>query len=115
MEEEKSKKVDKEWKNKVEGEKIEKKGEGEESEEPKLPPANFNTFITSMAMQTYLFLGEISNPITNKKETNLEQAKYTIDILLVMKEKTKGNLSSEEDKLLEDILADLQMRYVKKT
>jgi hypothetical protein len=56
-------------------------------------------------------LGKIVNPATNKVEKNLEQARNTIDLLRMLKEKTKGNLSSEETGLIEQIILNLQLNY----
>jgi len=57
-------------------------------------------------------LGKIVNPLTNKAEVNLEGAQISIDMLSVLKEKTKGNLDKDEEKILNDILSSLQMNYV---
>ena len=57
-------------------------------------------------------LGQIENPLTKKKETDLNQARYTIDILRILKDKTKGNLTEAEDKHLQNALYNLQMSYV---
>jgi hypothetical protein len=57
----------------------------------------------------------VENPLTKKKEKNLAMAKLTIDILGILKDKTKGNLECEEEKLLEELIYDLKMNYVKET
>ena len=59
-------------------------------------------------------LGEISDPQTNEKNEDLVLAKHTIDTLRLLEEKTKGNLTGEEQDLLKHALYDLQMRYVAK-
>lgn len=74
---------------------------------------SFSTFILSLNTAALVHLGEIPDPITQKKQTNLFLAKQTIDTLEMLKEKTKGNLSVEEEKLLESILFDLKLKYVK--
>ena len=88
------KNVDEGWKDSVEKEK------GEQAEnvkgETQTFQANFNTLISSMAMEALILLGELPNPITKKKEELLDQAKYLIDTILVLKEKTKGNLAAED-------------------
>jgi len=58
-------------------------------------------------------LGEIQDPFTKKSTKNLPLAKQTIDLISMLKEKTKGNLSPEEEKVTEYVLYDLRMRYVK--
>ncbi len=57
-------------------------------------------------------MGKLPNPISQKTETNLEQAKFSVDILDMIKGKTKGNLSSEEEGLLEHVLYELRMNYL---
>ena len=63
----------------------------------------------STAMQG---MGKIKNPVTDKIEENLEQARQAIDMLEMLKEKTKGNLSEELNKLMESILTNLRLNYV---
>jgi len=105
------KNTDEGWKESVEKEKEKVKNEGDF-----IPPeANFNFFITSIALQATIAMGVMENPATQKKEENLPQAKFLIDTLSVLKEKTKGNLSSEENNLLESVLYELRMQYVGKT
>lgn len=91
-----------------------KAGEKEEQfEEVPLPEINFATFVFSLSHSSMLHLGELEHPVTKKIEKNLPMAKQTIDILTMLKEKTKGNLTKEEEALIENILYDLRMRYVK--
>jgi len=99
--------------------KPEAKVEAEPKEQPKqeqakqeLPQIDFVTFILSLASSVQVHMGLMPNPGTGKQEKNLSLAKQTIDILGVLQEKTKGNLSPEEDKLLEGILYELRMKYV---
>jgi hypothetical protein len=73
---------------------------------------NFSTFILSLGSSVMLNFGEIPDPLTGKKEKNLPMAKQTIDILSLLQEKTKGNLAKDEEKLIENLLADLKMQYV---
>jgi len=54
----------------------------------------------------------LENPITKKIEKNLEQARFLIDTLAILKEKTKGNLTKEEEALLDDALFNLRLMYV---
>ena len=60
-----------------------------------------------------LHLGEVPDPITQNREKNLPLAQQTIDILGMLKEKTRGNLTSEEEKMMETLLTDLRWRYVR--
>jgi hypothetical protein len=84
-------------------------------EEMQLPEVNFSTFVFSLSSSALLHFGEIAEPSTGKKEKNLPMAKHTIDILGMLEEKTKGNLTHDEGQLLKNVLYDLRMRYVKET
>ncbi len=77
-----------------------------------LPEINFSTFVIGLSTQALMHLGEISNPMSGKVETDVPTAKQMIDILGLLKEKTRGNLNASEDRLMEDILFDLRMKYV---
>jgi uncharacterized protein DUF1844 len=78
-----------------------------------LPEINFATFIISLNASALLHLGAMEDPVSGKKVKNLPIGKQTIDILGMLEEKTKGNLSKEEENLLKNILYDLRMIYVK--
>ncbi len=73
---------------------------------------NFFTYMTSLGYQAMIFLGEIPNPMSGQTEKNLRQAKFIIDTLVMMKEKTKGNLTDQENAFLEGTLYELQMKFV---
>ena len=87
----------------------------EQKTEPKvhLPEINFPTFIFSLNASALVHLGLMEDPATGKKVKNLPMGKQTIDVLGMLEEKTKGNLSKEEKDLLKNILYDLRMFYVK--
>jgi Domain of unknown function (DUF1844) len=76
------------------------------------PEINFSTFVISLSTQALMHLGEIASPLTGKVETDIPVAKQMIDILGMLQEKTRGNLDSGEERLIEDILFDLRMKYV---
>ena len=89
-------------------------------EAPSAPEAavfevNFVNYVMGMAFQAMIFLGEVPNPMTNTTEKNPEQAKFIIDSLLMIREKTKGNLTSDEENLLNGSLYELQMKFVEGT
>ena len=84
-------------------------------EQTPLPKADFAFFCYSMGSQAMVHLGLVPNPISGKTELDLTQAKYTIDLLEMLKEKTEGNLSDEENKILMSLLFDLRMRYVERS
>ena len=111
MDEARDKNIDESWKGAVEKEK-----ERLKKEEEVIPPEpDFNFFVTTLALQASISLGQIPNPATTKKEENFTQAKFLIDTLSMLKEKTKGNLTKEEAELLENLLYDLRMQYISKT
>ena len=72
----------------------------------------FLQFLGGMAVQTLVHLGKMSNPVTNETKVDLPNARYSIDLLAILQEKTKGNLTSEEDAYLANVLRDLRMEYV---
>ncbi|MDQ1330547.1 MAG: hypothetical protein QG578_810, partial [Thermodesulfobacteriota bacterium] len=74
---------------------------------------NFPTFIMSLNASALVNLGILDNPATGKKEINLILAKQTIDILCMLEEKTRGNLTADEESMLKNILYDLRIIYVK--
>jgi len=73
----------------------------------------FSTFILSLNTAALVHLGEIPDPITNKKQVNLTLAKQTIETLEMLREKTKGNLSIDEEKLLQSIIYELKLKFLK--
>ena len=79
-----------------------------------LPQARFDLFVSGLAMEALIALGEMPHPTTRKQATDLRQAKYLIDLLGVLQEKTKGNISVDEERLLKDALYQLRMRYLSK-
>ena len=79
------------------------------------PQARFDLFASGLAMEALIALGDMPHPTTRKQTANLPQAKYLIDLLGVLEEKTKGNLVAEEEKLLTDMLYQLRMRYLAKS
>lgn len=77
--------------------------------------ASFTGFLSSLMAEALIFMGEIENPITKKKEVNLEHSKYIVDLISLLKDKTKGNLTAEEANSLDNVLYDLRMRYLAKS
>jgi|SRR5437870_6391604 len=75
-------------------------------------PVTFSTFVLGLSTQALLHLGEIPNPMTRVLERDLGAAKHVIDILGVLREKTRSNLEPGEESLLDSVLYDLRMRYV---
>ncbi|MBW1705338.1 MAG: DUF1844 domain-containing protein [Deltaproteobacteria bacterium] len=85
----------------------------EDTERPPLPEVNFSTLIFSLSSSTLFHFGEIADPQSGEKKKDLPLAKHAIDTIAMLKEKTKGNLTEEEQKFIDSVLNDLQWRYVK--
>ncbi|MDD5225481.1 MAG: DUF1844 domain-containing protein [bacterium] len=75
---------------------------------------DFAGFVLSLSTSVMIHLGEVPDPITRETVIELPLAQQTIDILAMIREKTKGNLTREEEMLLNDLLTDLRMRFVEK-
>lgn len=90
----------------------EPQGQGAPSDDAQEPVLDFFNYIASLGFQAMIFLGEMPNPITNQVDKNLKQAKFLIDTLSLLREKTSGNLSKEEAELLNGSIYELQLRYV---
>ena len=76
---------------------------------------DFSTFIMSLTSSAFYHLGDMPDPSTGKKEVNLPAVQQSIDMLIMLREKTKGNLKEDEKKLLEQLVYELQVKYVAKT
>lgn len=95
-------------------------GAGPEAAEPGgeeaggLPEARFDLFLSGLAVDALIGLGDMPHPVTKKPAVNLDHARYLIDLLGILAEKTKNNLTADEDRLLKDTLYQLRMRYLNK-
>ncbi len=125
------KKVDEDWKARVEKERsldeparpVAPAGPSQESKrDPKqretkqkeIPQTDFAYFLSSLSMQAMIALGDLPHPATGQLHMDLEQARYLVDTLGILQEKTQGNLTSDESRVLEELLYELRMRYVAK-
>ncbi|MEW5895271.1 MAG: DUF1844 domain-containing protein [Candidatus Omnitrophota bacterium] len=108
---EQEKKVDEGWKESAakEKEQVQTAYDQQHADQPEF---DFKTYVTSLAMQAVIFMGIIPNPLTEKVEKNIDQARMLIDTLVILREKTKGNLEKEEEDLLNTILYEVQMKFV---
>lgn len=79
-----------------------------------LPPANFMVLINSLALQALLYMGKLSDKVGEKDQSmvNMDLAKHHIDLIQVLEDKTKGNLTDDENKALAMTLHELRMQYV---
>jgi hypothetical protein len=84
--------------------------------DPKTPaPIDFYTFVLSLGSSAFVHLGDAPNPETGETSApNLPVAHQTIDILAMLREKTRGNLTPAEEKFLDNMLTDLRLRYVQR-
>lgn len=82
-------------------------------EDMPLPEVNFPTFILSLNASALMHLGAMEDPETGRPSKNLPMAKQTIDILSMLEEKTRGNLTKEEENMLKNILYDLRIAFVR--
>ncbi len=91
----------------------ERLGQGrEKARRGPLPEVTLSTFILSLVSSALVHLGDAPDPVSGQMIMDLELAKQTIDIISMLKDKTKGNLTDDEQKMMEQILYDLRMRYV---
>ena len=122
MSEEKKIIIDEDWKSQVEAEKKAFEEEAGEQESPaetasgaseaKMPPASLEMLVTSLATEALAALGQMPNPATNEVSTSPEHARYAIDMIEMLQQKTKGNLSSGEEDMFRDLLHQLRMLFI---
>ena len=74
--------------------------------------ANFSTLVLSIGSSAAMALGLAPNPMTNKTEKDFNLARFNIDLLRMLRDKTRGNLNPDEQKFIESIVTDLQMKFV---
>ena len=77
-----------------------------------LPPANFGVLVSSLVTQIFFALGAIQDPQAGEARVDLDLAKHHIDMLAVLEDKTKGNLSDEEKNMLDRGIYEARMQYV---
>jgi hypothetical protein len=83
--------------------------------EESLPGVDFATFVLSLSHSALVHMGEAPSPETGKVERELTLARQTIDVIAMLEEKTKGNLTGDEERMLGQILFDLRMRFVEQS
>ena len=72
----------------------------------------FNEFLMGIASSAFIYLGMVEHPATGRRQVDMQAAKETIDMLMMLQEKTKGNLSRGEEKFFNDLLSELKMQFV---
>jgi len=83
-----------------------------DDQKQELPQVDFGMLVMSLASSALVHLGEVHHPDSGEANANIPLAKQTIDILGMLRDKTRGNLTKEEGELLENLLLDLRMKYV---
>ncbi|MFP6612005.1 MAG: DUF1844 domain-containing protein [Pirellulales bacterium] len=110
--------IDEDWKEQVQSEKETAESAGEsDGADPQpaagaLPPAGLQTIVSMLASQAMLSLGTLPNPISGKQEVRLDEARHFIDLIEVLQEKTNGNCTADESKLMEGLLHELRMGFL---
>jgi len=124
MAEEKKIFIDEDWKSQVEAEKeqLEKKrqagaaGETASAQQQpgpgQMPPASFEMLLSTLATEAMVALGQLPHPATGTQQLNLDQAKFFVDTIDILEEKTKGNLDPQEERGLTELIHQLRMVYV---
>jgi hypothetical protein len=109
--------IDEDWKSQVEAEKEAMahetdKGPTQPTFPADLPPASFEMLVTTFASEAMVALGQVPNPFTNEHTLSWDHARYAIDMLQVLQDKTTGNLSTEEAAMIETLLHQLRLAFV---
>lgn len=111
--------IDEDWKSQAQAEKeaLERQvHQAEPQAKPEaaapMPPATLAVLLTTLATQALVSLGQIPHPVSGKPEVHLDEAKHFIDTLEMLDEKTKGNRTEEESRLLDNLLHELRMGFV---
>jgi hypothetical protein len=123
--------IDEDWKSQVQAEKeaagkqppatdpasktVAQAGESTEPDDIPMPPASFEMLLSTLVTEAMLALGQIPHPATGQPVFHPQQAKYIIDTLDMLREKTQGNLTPDEAQLLETLLHQLRMAFVQLT
>ena len=111
--------IDSDWKAEAQAEKeklaqqVESKGSGGAAPGPGgMPPATFETLVSTLVTQALFAMGAIADPRSGQRVQHMELARHHIDMLTLLEEKTKGNLSEEESKILTSSTYELRSRYI---
>lgn len=109
--------VDEDWKSQVEREREELEKTPEETDAAatapgQIPPATFATLVTSIGTQALMTLGQIADPATGQAIYHPDLARHHIDSLVVLQEKTEGNLAEDEKEMLDQFISELRQIFV---
>ncbi len=115
--------IDEDWKSQVQAEKEQAEkaksapattaaDEPPQANDPQMPPASFELLLTTLATEALVALGQVPHPATGKPQVQRNQAKFLIDTLDVLRDKTKGNLAAGEQQLLDSLLHQMRMVFI---
>jgi hypothetical protein len=118
--------IDEDWKSKVEAEKEEAakakpaatatpKAEGADASDlndPPMPPASFELLLTTLATEALVSLGQVPHPVTGKTQVQRNQAKFLIDTVDILRQKTAGNLTTSEQAVVDSLLHQMRLVFV---
>lgn len=116
--------VDEDWKKQVEAEREALQAEKAQGEEPqadargqaagagRMPPASFTMLLSTLATEAMVALGEIPHPATGQASIELDHARYCIDTLEMLQEKTQGNLTPQESQAMQSLLHQLRLAFI---
>jgi len=113
--------IDEDWKSQVEAEReqaAQAKAEpatnegASETTDPPMPPASFEMLLTTLATEALMALGQVPHPVTGKVEVKRNQAKFLIDTVDVLRQKTAGNLSNTEQQVIDSLLHQMRLVFV---
>ncbi|HVT28446.1 MAG TPA: DUF1844 domain-containing protein [Lacipirellulaceae bacterium] len=114
--------IDEDWKSQVQAEREQaakskpteaaKETASEEILDPPMPPASLELLLTTLATEALVAMGQVPHPVTGKSQTQRNQAKFLIDTVDVLREKTKGNLTTSEQQVLDSLLHQLRMVFI---
>ena len=116
--------IDEDWKSQVEAEREQvakakstpaapaESAAPSETTDPPMPPASFEMLLTTLATEALMALGQVPHPITGKVEVKRNQAKFLIDTVDVLRQKTAGNLSNAEQQVIDSLLHQMRMVFI---
>jgi hypothetical protein len=116
--------IDEDWKERVEAEKLQAQaepadksvatgeGDSQKAADFPMPPASFELLLTTLATEALIALGQVPHPATGQLQSHRNHARYLIDTIDILRDKTKGNLTPPEEETIDALLHQLRMAYV---
>lgn len=82
-----------------------------DSSQTQVPEVSFSSLVLTLSTSAWVAMGKVADPLTGEVKKDMNGARYTIDLLVMLREKTRGNLSEEEQKFLNAVIGELQANY----